>query len=385
MAEEPFFKGKSIGIIERDAKNTNDRTWCFWAKKEESLPDCTFKKWGQAKFLSPNADLDFSLQPYQYHMVRSAEFYAWAKSKIKNRVDWIVDEANTIQVQSDSTNKKAIIIGQKTTYQATWLFNSAFLPKKLHPEAVNLIEKPYFSLQKNTKKASNSRPSTDLLQHFKGYYIKANRPIFDVEKIHLMDFRINQNGETRFFYVLPFNSHEALVEFTLFSKELLPTDAYDKAIRDYLKTFWNLEDFLIEETEFGIIPMTDFNFSQEKLSPILHIGTAGGFVKASSGYTYLRTQRKIKQLIEHWVTTGSPELEADSAWKRFMDSVLLDVLAKKRITGADVFSALFQRCPPDLILRFLDEDTSFWEDLRIVWAMPKLPFMRSAFSVLFSF
>ena len=36
-----------------------------------------------------------------------------------------------------------------------------------------------------------------------------------------MDFSITQKNDTRFIYILPFKSNEALVEFTLFSKSIL--------------------------------------------------------------------------------------------------------------------------------------------------------------------
>ena len=36
-------------------------------------------------------------------------------------------------------------------------------------------------------------------------------------------------------YVLPFSPNEALVEYTLFSKDLLDDEEYETAINDYLK------------------------------------------------------------------------------------------------------------------------------------------------------
>ena len=50
-----------------------------------------------------------------------------------------------------------------------------------------------------------------------------------------MDFDLPQKQETRFMYLLPFSPNEALVEYTLFSKDLLEDEEYETAINDYLK------------------------------------------------------------------------------------------------------------------------------------------------------
>ena len=41
-------------------------------------------------------------------------------------------------------------------------------------------------------------------------------------KIDFMNFNVSQKNETRFVYVLPESNKRALVEYTLFSKTLLP-------------------------------------------------------------------------------------------------------------------------------------------------------------------
>ena len=46
-----------------------------------------------------------------------------------------------------------------------------------------------------------------------------------------MDFDIPQEGSTRFMYVLPINSMEALVEYTVFSEELLDYSRYESGIK----------------------------------------------------------------------------------------------------------------------------------------------------------
>ena len=50
-----------------------------------------------------------------------------------------------------------------------------------------------------------------------------------------MDFRVEQDDETRFFYVLPFNEREALVEIAIFSGEIPDPSFYDPFIKELYK------------------------------------------------------------------------------------------------------------------------------------------------------
>ena len=125
--------------------------------------------------------------------------------------------------------------------------------------------------------------------------------------------------------------------------------------------------------------MTDRPFSAGE-GRVINIGTAGGFVKASSGYAFLRTQRRLRAFVRAWAATGRPEPRIlRSTWYyRFFDSILLRVLQDKRMTGKDFFTRLFRRLPAPLVFRFLDEDAGFREILRLISAPPTWPFLRAA-------
>ena len=50
-----------------------------------------------------------------------------------------------------------------------------------------------------------------------------------------MDFSVEQRSNTRFMNVLPTSSTEALIEYTLFSKDLLPKKEYETEIENYIQ------------------------------------------------------------------------------------------------------------------------------------------------------
>lgn len=194
-----------------------------------------------------------------------------------------------------------------------------------------------------------------------------------------MDFRIEQRGETRFVYVLPFSETKALVEFTVFSPDLLPAEEYDAELRRYLDKYLNVSRYEVHETEFGVIPMTDYSFPSRAEGRLIHIGTAGGFVKASSGYAFKRTQRKVRAFVAAWERQGHPDpaMLRSPRLFRIFDSIFLRVLANRNELGSVIFTSLFRKLPPALVLRFLDEDTSMVENLRLVSAPPTGPFLRA--------
>ena len=61
-----------------------------------------------------------------------------------------------------------------------------------------------------------------------------------------------------------------------------------------------------------------------------------------------------------------------------MDAVLLRALADGRLDGADLFSRLFARNPPERVLGFLDGTSHPLEDLALMTTAPQLPMMAAS-------
>ena len=112
-----------------------------------------------------------------------------------------------------------------------------------------------------------------MLQHFVGQVVQTKKPCFEPNKIDFMNFNVPQRGNTRFIYVLPLNANTALIEYTLFSKNVLERKEYLDAIGAFLKQLPTGGYEVIEEEE-GKIPMTCYRFDSENSAKILHIGTA---------------------------------------------------------------------------------------------------------------
>ena len=374
MVQHPFFAHKKIALVDRDSKNTNDRTWCFWANTEEIalLPPVLFRSWPHMQFHSPIHSQILSTQGYNYNMVRGLDFYQWAKSQLQQHpnITWIND---TIQ----SIDPNAGIVRTEThTLHGDWILNSALTPFPLVPA----YNKDHFSAPFTPVQPTTAAGYTYLLQHFKGWIIRTEQPTFAPDTVTFMDFRVQQQGDTRFVYVLPFSETEALVEFTLFSPALLPDQDYVAALAGYIRDFLKIEHYTIVEEEFGIIPMSDYPFTPLQTGKEIRIGTAGGFVKASSGYAFKRTQARARAFAADWAHAGHPNPETlRSPWRfRAYDAIFLRALSDNLIPAHSIFGHFFKNLDGYTVFRFLDEKSNFLEDIRALSAVPMLPFLKAA-------
>lgn len=353
------FNDKTILLLDENPKKTNDRTWCFW--DNSSLFDVIVsKKWDVALFADSTFRRDLDLNPYQYKMIRGLDFYNLVLDLISKQEN--IHFANQKVIDFEELGNHCILKTETQNYTCNKIFNSIY--------------------NSNLVKSQSKYPL--LQQHFIGWFIKSKEEVFDKNTVTFMDFSVEQRGNTRFMYVLPTSSTEALLEYTLFSKDLLSKEEYENEIQDYIKKI-GISDYEIVEKEQGNIPMTSYKFWKHNTKNILHIGSVGGWTKASTGYTFKNTTKKSKALIQFLSneTDFRKFHKTDKFW--FYDLLFLDVLYRRNDLGSKVFSSLFKKGNPTLIFKFLDEETTFWEDLQVIWKCPKGLFVRALVGRIFKF
>jgi lycopene beta-cyclase len=350
MIASGAFSGKKVLLVDKDPKQSNDRTWCFWQKENTVFEKIVCKQWNRLQFYGEKFSDEFDIAPYHYKMIRGIDFYEYCLNEIKQHTNLEVRFEKVESVFSDE--QTGIVVNGKKIF-AEYVFNSI------------LFGKP--KLEKN---------ENWLLQHFKGWIIETDSDAFNESIATLMDFRIDQKKGTAFCYVLPFNSRQALVEYTLFSPELLPQDKYDEGLKLYIESILNINSYRVIEEEFGVIPMTNFKFPSHQ-NNIINIGTAGGRTKGSSGYTFNFIQKHSSTIVQSLLDTGKPFVKEEAKRFSFYDSVLLKVLSDRLIPGKQIFTDLFKKNPVGDVLRFLDNETTLAEEIKIIASLPTLPFLKA--------
>ena len=344
----PFSK---VLIIDKDQKNRNDRTWCFWTKEKTPwYNDIIFKKWNQLAFKSQQLDLKLKIEPSSYCLIRGIDFYNFCLQKIKkdNRFKLAYDEIESIESSLDGATLKTSI----QTYNSKFIFNSAIRSQNIKPNHINYV------------------------QHFKGYLVKFDKAIVDETCPVFMDFNVEQKNDCRFIYQIPFSNQEVLIEYTGFSKEAISEQEYDFEIKEYIARNYPGHAYEILETERGQIPMHESQFINPFGKNIINIGTAGGASKGSSGYTFYFIQKQIESIVTQ-LKNNCIEINLPEKAMRFQyyDKVLLEVINRKAMMPKEIFEILFKSNHVLDILDFLNEESNLKQELKIINSLPKKYFL----------
>ncbi|WP_282044464.1 lycopene cyclase family protein [Winogradskyella flava] len=358
MSQDTFFDDKSVLIIDEVKDKGNDRTWCFWESGDGEWDSLLTKTWPKIFFGSNNHSKEIVISPYNYKMIRSKDFYSQLWKSINSKPNF-----NFVEDSIDSTTELkggVQVITNKGSYLCAKLFNS--IPST------------------EVYKSQNKYPI--LQQHFVGWFVRTKTDCFDDTVAKFMDFTVPQKGNTRFMYVLPIDKQTALFEYTLFSKTLLKRSDYEDEISSYLEDK-GISNFEIVEKEIGSIPMTSFKFHELNTKHILNIGTSGGWTKASTGYTFKNTSKKTKALVAFLKKESDLSKFHKKSKFWFYDLIFLDVLANHNDEGSALFSSMFRKANVKNIFKFLDEESSLFEDFKIIFSVPPKRFTQALLKRLF--
>ncbi|MVO89484.1 lycopene cyclase [Streptomyces sp. p1417] len=334
-----------------------ERTWCFWEHPGGPFDALLTSSWQRLRVRGrAGAPLVGRPEPFRYKMLSSATFTSYVESfidatpyvrRIEARVTQVRDSGDGAEVRAVTSG------GAPMRVHARWAFDSR--PRR--PESAR----------------------TALLQHFRGWFVRTERPSFDTSVADLMDFRTPQPPTgLSFGYVLPLSPHTALVEYTEFSGDVLSDEEYDRALRQYTEEVLGLRSYEVTRTEQGAIPMTDGRFPRRDGASVFRIGTAAGATRPSTGYTFAGIQRQTRAVAAALGAGTTPVPPAAYPPRALlMDAVLLRALDTGRVRGADFFTDLFRHVPAERLLRFLDADTRMWEDIAIGLRTPVGPMLRT--------
>ena len=340
------------------------RTWCFWEAGPGRYDRAVTASWEWLRVHSRHgAAVRRHIAPLRYKMIRSGDFEALVEHDLaqRPRIRRLPATVHDVALCPDGTARVRATdaSGARVDLAARWVFDSR--PPHRLPAA-----------------------RTHLLQHFRGWFVRTRRPVFEPDVADLMDFRTPQPARgLSFGYVLPTSRHTALVEYTEFGPAPLTADAYDAALEHYTRRVLNTGPVQVQATEQGVIPMTDAVLTDRAARTVFRIGVAGGCTRSSTGYTFAAIQRQA-DAVARAVRAGRRPAPSPPHRRRarMMDAVLLRALDTGRVDGPDFFYRLFDRVPTVRLLRFLDGRTRLYEDLAVGVHAPVAPMLRTAAELL---
>ena len=326
-------KDKTLAIIEPRDEYKRDKTWSFWKVTSHNFDDCVKKNWVNFSINISEKTNYLQCKNSPYQSIDSGLFYEKINKKLnENKNISYFKDINQINLKN------------------SFIFNS-----------VPSIKKDY----------------RNLWQHFCGVEIETKNNFFDEEIFNLMDFDCDQRESVHFFYTLPYSKNTALVETTWLSKMNDNSQKdYDKQIKDYIENHLNLKDYKIIYKEEGAIPLFYPIDKNEKNK--INIGTAGGMTRLSTGYTFLNIQEHSKYIRENIENISNVKRYKINTKYQFLDEIFLRVLEKHPEKMPNIFFKMF-RASPKTVIKFLSNRSNFFEDLSIIFRMPKLTFIKALF------
>ncbi|MDC3173662.1 lycopene cyclase family protein [Candidatus Pelagibacter sp.] len=327
-------KNKTLAIIEPRKEYSKDRTWSFWKVSPHNFDDCVQKNWKNFSINVTGKTNHLKCDEYPYQSIDSGLFYKKINEKIKsNKNIFFFQNLDGINLRN------------------SFIFNSV---------------------------PSITKSPQDLWQHFCGVEIETQKETFDDHIFNLMDFDCEQRDSVHFFYTLPYSKNKALVETTWLSN--MNDDSqkdYDYQLKHYLEENLKINNYKIIYKEVGAIPLFYPSYKREKNK--INIGTAGGMTRLSTGYTFLNIQEHSKYIRENINNISEIDKFKIDKKYQYLDEIFLRVLKRNPKIMPDIFFRLF-RASPKAVIKFLSNKSNFFEDLTIIFKMPKLTFIKALFN-----
>jgi lycopene beta-cyclase len=330
LAKSPL-GNKNILII--DGKTTiPDHALAFWENEPSDFESVVSKTWSQIGFRSNIYNADYVLKSYKYKLIKTIDFYNFIYTELekypnitirKERVEGVTDKIEYAEVKTN-----------QSTFQSRFCFDSIFKNEEVKE---NIKETQFYSTQ-----------------YFTGWEIKTTEEVFTPEVPILFDFRIKQEEDFQFFYILPYSKTSALIEFV----HLKSADANEE-LKKYINEVLKVRDYKILKREGGASPLTNYEFPRKLSEHVLSIGIKGGQIKPSSGYAFTRIQKDNEDIINSLIKYDHTfNLNKTSWFYRTCDSTFLDIFENNSNHSEKIFINLFKHYPGDKIFKFLDEKSN---------------------------
>ncbi len=343
--------GGSVAVVESRSGDRDGRTWCYWDTGDALVPEAVSRSWDRWEIRTTDGGTVAEDPAHPYRMVRSHDYRAAARRRIAGSGRGRVVDGTTIV---DITPP-----GASAGAQAPLIVDAR------GPAAAAAAVPP---------------GRVALYQRFVGRWVRTTRPVFDDTTVTLMDFPDLAPGQdVQFFYVLPVAPDVALVECTVFARSPHDPVPFRDEIDAYVLRRWGLaaDEWTVDGEEAGCIPMTD---APVKAAPdgTLPFGMRAGIARPSTGYAFTRIQLAAQAAAAAVAAGTRPIAPRDRLRTRMLDAIFLRFLRDQGHAAPAVFLRMFATLPGPLTVRFLTERSGPLDEIRLILALPKVPFLRAA-------
>jgi lycopene beta-cyclase len=345
------WRDRSVLVVDDPPTGAAGACWGSWSTGAGLLDGAACRTYRRVRIDAGATSTVLPLGRYRYQLVRRADLARLVADIVAGCPRFVCRPGRVAELRDGAAEAEVTIDGRRVS--ARWVFDG---------RGASPIESP------------------DARLAFTGWELRSATPVFDPQTPVLFDFRTAQRGGARFVYVLPRSPCDALVELTEFVPRGgdPPTAAErSEALATYLTDVVGCREFEVTRTEAAVLGLRVGPRSRGR-GRVVAIGARAGLIKASTGYAYQRIQRDSRALAVSLARHGHPfDRPGGRRRHRLLDAVLLEVLHRDPARLPDAFGRLFAGLGAESMLRFLDEDTTFAEEVRLMSCLPPLPYLRA--------
>jgi lycopene beta-cyclase len=351
------YRGELV-LVDRRTAHGADRTWCFWDVSPTAFTRLARHRWHAWRVVTGRGEAVQRSASHPYLHLDAADVYAAALAPLAAhpKVELRLGE----RVLDAAEGAEGVVVRT----------DAGILEADLAIDAL-AAGSPLLRVGRHSAEV-------ELDQHFLGQLVELDRPAFEPGVATLMDFRVPQEAALHFTYVLPFSPTRALVEDTFIGGPSLPPGRRRAAIAAWLADRAGSAEWRVEREERGRIPMSTRSFPLRPGERILAAGTAAGAVRPSSGYAFLRIQRHCAALARALARGGPPPRRLAHPRHDALDRIFLRALVADPGAFPERFRKLVERTPAASFARFMGDASTPLDELRVIAALPKRPFLAAA-------
>lgn len=343
----------NIHLFEKNSKLCGNHTWCF---HDSDIPD------GAAAWLKPLISQTWNEQEVhfpEYSRVLNTPYHCIRAHDLDARTRDIAGHQLHLE-----TDFEKVVETPEGLYEL--YFKGMDQPILAHSYLYARGWKPV------------EDPKSAGWQKFVGLEVKLTKP-HGLTRVTLKDVRQPQIDGYRFFYVLPFNETEMLIEDTYYSNHSgLKIERIEREVMNYAqKQGWEVERVLRRET--GALPLF-LKMPNVARGDAPEIGAESMFVHPVTGYSLPMTLRMIQNILDQSnLTTVSLKKVFRKTWDREKSKIryliLLNrmmFLAAKNETRYKILER-FYTFPEAMIDRFYAGKLTWYDRVRILSGKPPVP------------
>ena len=361
----PQFAHLSVLVLEKRTHYERDRTWSYWTGLPHRYSHLERQHWHRWSVSLGGTVHTQSSDACAYATLDADAFYTAAVQTIQAAPHIELRMDSAVAAIDKTNGTYAVQLQQGTLLQARTVFDARPAPAKL-PDS--------------------------LVQQFAGWQVNTEHDVFDTSCVQLMAFEPHARG-LHFWYVLPYSPRCALVESTWVSPASWHPD-YDTELKQYLARLCASTAYTVDYKEQGVLNLQDAVPTAHSAQPA-GLGRKAGTLRPATGYAFIDTLNHAAQLAQSLAQSPAGPSSAVQAYnvaawqptafvrpkvEHWMDAVFLNVLASDWSRSPEYFMQMFGSVNAQTTVDFLTGKASWLQRLRIMRALPTMPFARAALS-----